>query len=97
MPPGCSPACGAGATCCNGMCVDTSTDAMNCGGCGTACTAGNQPACCSGKCVDLVSNTNCGQCGKDCSLLSNSSITCTCTRNTQGTIACTGPVLNVCL
>ncbi|HKU37608.1 MAG TPA: MopE-related protein, partial [Polyangiales bacterium] len=97
MPGTCMPACAAGQTCCGGTCVDTKTDAKNCGMCGMACSAGMQPGCCAGKCIDLVSDTNCGECGKDCSLLSTSSITCTCTRDTSNKIACTGPVLNLCL
>jgi hypothetical protein len=96
MPGTCQPACGAGQTCCNGSCVDTKSDIKNCGACGSACS-GTQPGCCSGKCVDLVSNSNCGQCGRDCSLLTNGGLTCTCTKAGDGSIACTGPVLNVCL
>jgi hypothetical protein len=96
MPGTCQPACGAGQTCCNGSCVDTKTDIRHCGKCGDACT-GSQPGCCNAKCVDLVSNSNCGQCGRDCSLLTNGGLTCTCTKGSDGSIACTGPVLNVCL
>jgi hypothetical protein len=95
--PTCQPACPGGQTCCGTTCVNLTTDAMNCGACGTACSAGAQPGCCAGACVDLVSNTNCGACGRDCSLLSTSSITCTCTKAGNGTISCMGPVLNVCL
>jgi hypothetical protein len=95
-PGGCQPACGAGQTCCNGSCVDTRSDLKHCGACGNACT-GTQPGCCNGKCADLVSNANCGQCGRDCSLLTNGGLTCTCTKASDGSIACTGPVLNVCL
>lgn len=36
-------------TCCNGACVDTSSDGNNCGACGTMCTGGR--ACRSGSCV----------------------------------------------
>jgi hypothetical protein len=96
-PPTCQPACGAGRMCCGTTCVDLATDPMNCGACGAACTTGAQPGCCAGRCVDLVSNTNCGQCGRDCSLLSTSGITCTCTKASDGSISCMGPVLNVCL
>ena len=96
MPGSCQPACAAGQTCCNGSCVDTKTDAKQCGACGNACS-GAQPGCCDGKCVDLVSNGNCGQCGRDCSLLTNGNLTCTCTKMSNGTIACTGPLLNLCL
>lgn len=95
--PTCQPACAGGQTCCGTTCVNLATDAMNCGTCGTACSAGAQPGCCGGSCVDLVSNTNCGACGRDCSLLSTGSITCTCTKGGNGMISCMGPVLNVCL
>jgi len=42
-------ACAAGESCCGGACIDTSADAMNCGGCGTIC--GPQgPNCNDGTC-----------------------------------------------
>jgi len=41
-------ACQAGQVPCTGVCVDTLTDASNCGGCGTACGLGEQ--CISGSC-----------------------------------------------
>lgn len=96
-PKGCNPECGAGQTCCGNRCVDTDSDAANCGMCGNACGAGAKPGCCGGSCVDLVSDRDCGQCGHDCSLLSNGGITCTCRMNGDGDIACSGPVLNLCL
>jgi hypothetical protein len=38
---------------CSGVCVDTSTDAKNCGGCGNACAGAE--ACCAGTCVEATS------------------------------------------
>jgi hypothetical protein len=96
-PKGCSPACGSGQTCCGSTCIDVNSDANNCGACGNACVGATKPGCCSGKCVDLVSNQNCGRCGRDCSLLGNGGITCSCGMGGDGEIACTGPVLNLCL
>ena len=89
--------CNGNQTCCNGSCVDEKTDVKNCGACGNACTSGTQPGCCDGRCVDLVSTTNCGQCGRDCSLLTDNMLTCTCAKLGDGSIACTGPLLNLCL
>jgi hypothetical protein len=97
MPNGCTPSCTGGAICCAGACVDPATDVKHCGMCGTACTSGEQPGCCNSRCVDMVSNNNCGQCGRDCSLLLSGGLTCSCTKGGDGSIACTGPVLNVCL
>jgi hypothetical protein len=97
MPGTCTPACGGNQMCCAGKCVDPNSDAMNCGACGRACSAGTQPACCGGKCADMVSNSNCGECGHDCSLLTTGGVTCSCSKDGSGRIACTGPVLNICL
>ncbi len=96
QPNTCQPACGGGEACCGGACVDTKSDAKNCGACGNTCTGGTRPGCCAGRCVDLVSNSHCGQCGRDCSLLLNGGLTCSCTMS-DGNVQCTGPVLNVCL
>jgi hypothetical protein len=95
--PTCQPACSGGKQCCGSSCVDTASDLQNCGMCGNTCAAGMQAGCCKGTCVDLVSNTNCGECGRDCSLLSTSALTCACTRDSASQIACTGPLLNLCL
>lgn len=38
-------------TCCNGLCLDTLSDELNCGGCGVACAATNgKPSCAAGVC-----------------------------------------------
>jgi hypothetical protein len=41
--------CPSGQTCCGGACIDTQTDTMNCGGCGTECGT-NGPDCVAGVC-----------------------------------------------
>ncbi|MBI4702892.1 MAG: hypothetical protein HY744_17380 [Deltaproteobacteria bacterium] len=41
--------CAAGRTCCDGECVDTQTDAENCGGCAVNC--GPNEICSVGQCV----------------------------------------------
>jgi Stigma-specific protein, Stig1/Putative metal-binding motif len=94
----CTPACSADQTCCSGKCVDLKSDIANCGKCGGACTTGNQPGCCASACVDLLTVANCGTCGHACTLVpdAGTGITCTCTMSSSG-IACSGPVLNVCL
>ncbi len=76
----------AGLTCsiyeapCNGVCIPTSQDPQNCGGCGVTCTAGqvcSGGACsssclpglmaCNGACVDMQDDSNnCGTCGVVC-------------------------------
>jgi hypothetical protein len=72
--------CQTGLTLCSGQCVDTATDATNCGSCGIACNQGQScvnGACvtnctagqtrCGTTCVDLqTSVTNCGSCGNAC-------------------------------
>jgi hypothetical protein len=62
--------CGGGTQdCCNGVCVDTSSDPNHCGSCMTSC---NGMTCCASKCVDLTNNlTNCGACGNSCKGLPN--------------------------
>ena len=71
--------CASTQTCCSGECVNTTSDAKNCGVCGKACSGGwfcvdgvCQPCkagftLCDGDCVDTKSNgANCGACGKEC-------------------------------
>ncbi|HBQ10634.1 MAG TPA: hypothetical protein DEF51_05415, partial [Myxococcales bacterium] len=66
--------CAAGATRCDGRCVDTTSDEAACGGCATACGDGYRCvdsvcAClerevCDGACADLeTSSAHCGACG----------------------------------
>jgi hypothetical protein len=75
----CQSTCTGSQTCCNGQCVNTSTDSNNCGSCGNVCTGGTtcqngQCACpsgqtmCTDQCVDTSTNPdNCGACGVICS------------------------------
>lgn len=67
---------------CNGVCIPTSVDPNNCGGCGVRCSAGQAcsgGACsdrclpglsiCAGSCVDLQSDSrHCGVCGTTCAM-----------------------------
>lgn len=63
----CTGTCANGLQCCNGLCLDTTSDPLNCNACGAAC-GGTSPACCAGACVDLLtSTTNCSKCGLSCS------------------------------
>ncbi len=71
-------ACADGQQECGERCVDVSTDASNCGGCGVMCTTGQvcqtgQCQCqnglvdCAGSCVNLQSDGNhCGECEHAC-------------------------------
>ena len=62
---GCGHACGTGSTCCNGVCVDESSNATHCGSCLMTC--GGQ-SCCSSMCADTMNDrNNCGACGNVCS------------------------------
>ncbi len=64
---GCKP----GLTCCNKLCIDTRSDPLNCGGCGTQCQ-GNQTLCCNAACVNpLADAANCGACGNACNPLND--------------------------
>lgn len=73
--------CATGTTRCNGQCVNTTSDAANCGACGTACPSGQacqasmcRAGCtggltnCNGTCVNAQTDkANCGACGTACS------------------------------
>ena len=84
------PTCDGGQTVCSGRCVDTSSDGLNCGACGNACSAGQvcnggmcQANCamgtvrCGASCVDVQSNPmHCGRCDNACPNAPNSTATC---------------------
>jgi hypothetical protein len=88
---GTGPMCAAGETACSGRCVDTQTDAMNCGACGTACPSGMacmagrcQSTCdmgttrCGASCVDTMTNgMHCGMCDNACPSRPNATSVCT--------------------
>ncbi|MEZ4411031.1 MAG: MXAN_6577-like cysteine-rich protein, partial [Polyangiales bacterium] len=71
-------ACATGATLCANTCVNTQTDAANCGACGTVCSGGatctaGRCGCpagqsyCGGTCVATTADVNnCGACGTRC-------------------------------
>ncbi len=66
--PGCSPTrpCAAPATCCDGACVDTTTNVAACGACGAACAVTNgTPACVAGRCSVDRCNAGFGDCDAD--------------------------------
>ncbi|MSP25252.1 MAG: hypothetical protein EXR75_08830 [Myxococcales bacterium] len=70
--------CAGGAELCGGDCVDTMTDAQNCGQCNVvcpkaakcskgACACPTNQAVCGDKCVAVLTDAkNCGGCGHDC-------------------------------
>ncbi|MBN1947233.1 MAG: hypothetical protein JW797_16295 [Bradymonadales bacterium] len=72
----CFAACQDGETCCDGQCVDTSSDITYCGAsgenlCGLDCDDSNRsdPACCDGVCADLdYDEAYCGTCGDSCNM-----------------------------
>src|SRR5262249_32201745 len=62
---------------CNGSCIDTQSDTVNCGACGNACGSGEvcingQCYCpggksCNGRCTNINNDPlNCGRCGLAC-------------------------------
>jgi hypothetical protein len=50
--------CAMGQSACGATCVDTQTDNMNCGACGTACAMGQ--TCTAGVCACAMGQTSCG-------------------------------------
>ncbi len=70
--------CNLPAEACNNQCIDTSSDAANCGGCGLMCPTGSQCgggectcnpglSACSQGCVNKLSDgENCGACNNNC-------------------------------
>jgi hypothetical protein len=75
---GCDPShsCPGTLSCCNGICLDTKTDPLNCNSCGNPCV-GAANTCCNGMCVDPTSNAdNCGGCGRACSTSNVATRTC---------------------
>jgi hypothetical protein len=76
--------CTGGASCCNGLCLDTTSDPLNCNGCGTVCP-GSASLCCAGTCADPVTNVaNCGKCGVSCGALPNNTCkagSCSCAKD----------------
>jgi hypothetical protein len=57
--------CPSGTVNCDGGCVDTNTDSLNCGACDYTCF--DPGTCCGGECVDLQEDEmNCGTCGMTC-------------------------------
>jgi hypothetical protein len=68
----CTPSiCQSGQTQCGSVCIDTSSDRFNCGGCGITCDISEQ--CISGKCVSSTCGNgkcdlteNCSTCPADC-------------------------------
>jgi len=68
--------CPNGRTCCDGFCVDTNNDSLNCGGCGMPCGGGQRP-CCNSQCVDATTSVqNCGGCGNVCDTTNSTAPAC---------------------
>ena len=48
-----------GGICCDGACVDTSTDARNCNGCGNSCDGMSGASCIDGHCASCTTSDEC--------------------------------------
>jgi Stigma-specific protein, Stig1 len=71
-------ACPGGLTCCSSLCVDTTTDPLNCGACGSPCNAGGNTTCCASTCSNITNSPdNCGSCGHVCSSAGVKTRSCT--------------------
>ncbi|KAK1753784.1 hypothetical protein QBC47DRAFT_404126 [Echria macrotheca] len=85
--------CGSPFTACSAQCVDTQTDPLNCGGCGSVCDYGlctnGQCSCpgtmCGSQCIDTQSDPqNCGTCGNVCASGVCDASTCACSGTVCG-------------
>ncbi len=65
--PGCGPCNPDTESCCNGICVDTTSNPSNCGGCGITCIVPNAhgASCASGNCNYGTCDENFGDCDND--------------------------------
>jgi stigma-specific protein Stig1 len=69
--------CPGSSTCCGGFCIDTNSDPLNCGGCGSGCAGGAAALCCGGQCVTgSATVANCGSCGSVCDSSHSMGATC---------------------
>ena len=83
--------CASGQTSCSGVCVNTSTNAQNCGSCGHACGTGT--SCVNGACVqNLLANGTACQTSSQCSSGSCAQGVC-CNISCGG---CSGATLQAC-
>jgi hypothetical protein len=62
-PDGGSPTCaGAGKSCCTSLCIDTTKDPLNCGGCGIVCSSKNGTPSCNNSVCSWTCATGFGHC-----------------------------------